>query len=263
VSTSYKYRLVVSSGTHDLPVSRVALLTAKAMYPDSTPLPPFEVVGIAKVSDDGRGPLDRRLLKFLEIKDDSFPMSIEQWESIQSKFNSCSKKLSWKIEPHFHNPNRTTETQRSIVEREHGSELCKMLVAGDVTARFSYSNLPVERHFLFEKSIRNDPYQQIVLPRNEFIKFAAGLGIEVVIEDVPEAVAVSSKTAKVTDKGQPWTDERLRLIAAYRAKNGTQKAAEYFGISTALIRKKLPNEKPNKSNSSAFGNMTKTLKRKG
>jgi hypothetical protein len=81
------------------------------------------------------------------------------------------------------------------------------------------------------------------------------------IEDESKAPVVASQTERIGSKGKPWTDEKLKMIATYRAENGTQKAAEHFGISTALIRKKLPNEKTNKRNSSPFGYMTNTLKR--
>jgi hypothetical protein len=79
--------------------------------------------------------------------------------------------------------------------------------------------------------------------------------------DEPEVVAIASETEKISSKGKPWTDERLKEVAAYRQDHGTLAAAKHFGISTALIREKLPNEKTNKRNSSPFGNMTNTLKR--
>jgi hypothetical protein len=80
------------------------------------------------------------------------------------------------------------------------------------------------------------------------------------IEDESEAPVAASQTERIGSKGKLWTDERLKEVAVYRQKHGTQKAAQHFGISTALIRKKLPGENPTKRHSSSFGNMAKNLR---
>lgn len=49
-----------------------------------------------------------------------------------------------------------------------------------------------------------------------------------------------------------WTPERLGKLKAYREKHGTKKAAEYFGITEARVRKLLPREKPKQRGYSAF-----------
>ncbi|AEB85510.1 hypothetical protein [Alicycliphilus denitrificans] len=52
--------------------------------------------------------------------------------------------------------------------------------------------------------------------------------------------------------GKVWTDERLAEVSAYRKKHGTKKTAEHYGVSEALIRQKLPGEKPKPKGYSAF-----------
>jgi hypothetical protein len=154
---------------------------------------------------------------------------------------------------------------RGIFEQEHERDLWRLVrETKELKAIHSRTGKTVEipeqgMAFGYD-SVDPKMRRHLLLSIEDFKKFAATYQIKVVIEDEPEAVAVSSKTAKITDKGQPWTEEKIKVIAAYRAENGTQKAAEHFGISTALIRKKLPNEKPNESSSSPFGNMAKTFK---
>ena len=52
--------------------------------------------------------------------------------------------------------------------------------------------------------------------------------------------------------GKRWTPEKTAELKSYREKYGTKKAAEFFGISTQLIRKMLPSEKPQSKGYSAF-----------
>ncbi|PJI96449.1 hypothetical protein CLU85_1195 [Acidovorax sp. 69] len=49
-----------------------------------------------------------------------------------------------------------------------------------------------------------------------------------------------------------WTDEKLAEMKAFRDKHGTKKTAERFGVSTQLIRRKLPSEKHKPQGYSAF-----------
>lgn len=44
--------------------------------------------------------------------------------------------------------------------------------------------------------------------------------------------------------GKKWTAERLAELAEYRAKHGTKKAAETYGVSASRIRELLPSGKP-------------------
>lgn len=49
-----------------------------------------------------------------------------------------------------------------------------------------------------------------------------------------------------------WTPERLAEVKAYRDMHGTKKAAEHFGCSPQLIRKKLPKAPPQSKGYNAF-----------
>jgi hypothetical protein len=52
--------------------------------------------------------------------------------------------------------------------------------------------------------------------------------------------------------GKTWTPERLAEVKAYRERNGTKAAASHFGISEALIRRKLPSTPPRPVGHSVF-----------
>lgn len=54
-----------------------------------------------------------------------------------------------------------------------------------------------------------------------------------------------------------WTPERLAEARAYREKHGTKKTAEHFGVSTSLIRQRLPSEQPKPKGYSAFTHRSK------
>lgn len=49
-----------------------------------------------------------------------------------------------------------------------------------------------------------------------------------------------------------WTPGKLAEVRAYREKHGTRRAAEYFGVSEQLIRRKLPRANPTTKGFSAF-----------
>lgn len=65
---------------------------------------------------------------------------------------------------------------------------------------------------------------------------------------VPQAAPIETVGAS----GKRWTPEKIAELKSYRDKHGTKKAAEYFAISEQLIRRKLPNEKPQPKGYSAF-----------
>lgn len=54
-------------------------------------------------------------------------------------------------------------------------------------------------------------------------------------EEAPQAAALGT--------GKRWPPERLRELADYREKHGTEAAATHFGITGARVRKLLPGEK--------------------
>ena len=58
--------------------------------------------------------------------------------------------------------------------------------------------------------------------------------------------------APVAANGKKWTPEKLAELKSYRDGHGTQKAAEYFGVSEQLIRRKLPSKKLQPKGYSAF-----------
>jgi hypothetical protein len=155
---------------------------------------------------------------------------------------------------------------RGLFEREHESNLWRLvretkeLRAIDAITGKALA-MPEHGKAFFYDLVDRKVRRELLLSLEDFKKFAAIYQIKVVIEDEPEAVAIASETEKISSKGKPWTEERLKEVAAYRQGHGTKAAAEHFGISTALIRGKLPSEKTNKRNSSPFGNMTNTLKR--
>lgn len=67
----------------------------------------------------------------------------------------------------------------------------------------------------------------------------------------PSPAPVPTQSAS-NASGRVWTPEKLAEVKAYREKYGTQKAAEYFKVSTSLIRQKLPSDKPQPKGYSAF-----------
>lgn len=58
-------------------------------------------------------------------------------------------------------------------------------------------------------------------------------------------------------RGTSWTPERLAELKAYRERKGTKAAALHFGISEALIRKKLPGKKSAPGGFSGFKHLIK------
>lgn len=72
----------------------------------------------------------------------------------------------------------------------------------------------------------------------------------------PESVA-ENRASSVPGNGKVWTPEKLAELKAYREKNSTKKAAEYFGISEARIRQLLPREKPKPKGYSVFAHCMK------
>lgn len=71
------------------------------------------------------------------------------------------------------------------------------------------------------------------------------------------APVVAESTSNVQSNGKVWTPEKLAEVKAYREKHGTKNAAEHFKVSTSLIRKKLPSEKPQPKGYSAFSHRMK------
>lgn len=69
----------------------------------------------------------------------------------------------------------------------------------------------------------------------------------------PQAAAPAPVVSSPSNApGKVWTDEKLAEVSAYRLKHGTKKTAEHYGVSEALIRKKLPGEKSKPKGYSAF-----------
>jgi hypothetical protein len=54
-----------------------------------------------------------------------------------------------------------------------------------------------------------------------------------------------------------WTSEFLEEVRAYREQHGTKSAAEKYGVSESLIRRKLPSDKPRQQGYSAFTHRAK------
>ena len=71
------------------------------------------------------------------------------------------------------------------------------------------------------------------------------------------APVVADSASNAPGNGKVWTPEKLAELKAYREKNSTKKAAEYFGISEARIRQLLPGEKPKPKGYSVFAHCMK------
>jgi hypothetical protein len=72
------------------------------------------------------------------------------------------------------------------------------------------------------------------------------------VPQAPPVVADSAPGGVESATGKRWTPERLAELKACREKYNTKEAARQYGISTALVRKLLPSEKPQPKGYSAF-----------
>lgn len=80
----------------------------------------------------------------------------------------------------------------------------------------------------------------------------------------PELLALAGLTAAPTPDKRPgevrWTDDEKERLRVYREKHGTKKAAEHFQISSAMVRRLLPQQAPIPTANNPFG--TAPAKRK-
>lgn len=165
----------------------------------------------------------------------------------------------------------------ATVTKEHPLEVAKRISShvsgnrGAITI-YNYAGWPIEEQnwpwphdlFRFSSKVKNQPYYFFhELPYSGYqfnlIELLSFLGLnsaskEQVLnsafclnsEDTHPTVSAAQAANASATKHQnvkKWTPELLAEVAAFRAVHGTKKTAEKYGVSTTLIRRKLPQKK--------------------
>jgi hypothetical protein len=247
-------------------LAEVPWLTALAIHGKPVSPNPLMVVKLEKGTEDWRyrEPLNATDMESLGIHDKSLPLIFSDWMKLEEKIKNSNLLQALRIIPIFYTLNPERESGLVKVHKAHCERLREMLMAKNLVAKSLATGLETEITFAYFAHYKNLAFDDPVIPLREFKKFARALEIGIKIGNHSEVGADNASLLESKSdfaKGQPWTPERLEAVKTYRDTHGATKTAEHFGISSALIRRKLPTSKAASKNSSPLGNMARALKK--